>query len=184
MFGDLDGLFGHIGGAGRRAYGPTKLQTEVEVSLEEAYHGTNRTIAMTDSNGRRRFEVKIPPGVDTGSVVTVRPDQDRELRVETTVLPNSRFRRRGSDLYTDVKVSMFDALLGGETEVDTLAGRVSLKVPAGSQNGQRIRLSGRGMPALRKPGDKGDLYVTIRPQLPKNLTGEQLELVEKLKALS
>ena len=109
-------------------------------------------------NGRRRFEVKIPPGVDTGAIVTIRPSRGRELQVETAVLPDSRFKRSGADLYTDVKVSMFDALLGGETEVDTIAGRVSLKIPAGSQNGQRVRLSGRGMPALRDPDKKGDLF--------------------------
>ena len=184
VFGDLGDLLGGMGGADGWPQEPARLKTQVEVTLEEAYHGTNRTIALTDPNGRRRFEVKIPPGVDTGSIVTIRPSRGRELQVETAVLPDSRFKRSGADLYTDVKVSMFDALLGGETEVDTIAGRVSLKIPAGSQNGQRVRLSGRGMPALRDPDKKGDLFVTLRPQLPKKLTGEQRELVEKLRALS
>ncbi len=181
LFGDVGDLFG---GSGMRSAGPTRMTTQVDLSLEEAFHGALRTIAITASNGRRRIEVKIPPGVDTGSVVTVRPSPDQELNVEATVLPHSRFRRRGSDLYTDVKVSMFDALLGGETEVDTISGRISLKIPAGSQNGQRVRLSGRGMPRLKDPDKRGDLLVTLRPQLPGTLSGEQRELVEKLKALS
>ncbi len=184
MFGDVGDLFGGFGSAGRYSAGPSRLTTQVDLSLEEAYHGALRTIALTEPTGTRRFEVKIPPGVDTGSVVTVRPSSDRELQVETTVLPHARFIRRGPDLYTDVNVSMFDALLGGEAEVNTITGRVSLKVPEGSQNGQRIRLSGRGMPVLKTPDKKGDLFVTLRPQLPKDLSGEQRELVEKLKAVS
>ena len=184
LFGDVGDLFGGYGSGGRYSTGPSRLTTQVEISLEEAYHGTLRTIAVSEPTGTRRFEVKIPPGVDTGSTVTVRPSKDRELQVETTVLPHTRFRRRGTDLYTDVSVSMFDALLGGETEVDTIAGKVSLKVPEQSQNGQRIRLSGRGMPVLKTPDKRGDLFVTLRPQLPKSLSDEQRELVEKLKAAS
>ena len=184
LFGDVGDLFGGFGSSGRYSTGPSRLATQVELSLEEAYRGTMRTIALSEPTGTRRFEVKIPAGVDTGSVVTVRPSKDMELQVETTVLPHTRFRRRGADLYTDVNVSMFDAILGGETEVDTIAGRVSLKVPEGSQNGQRIRLSGRGMPVLKTPDKKGDLFVTLRPQLPRSLSDEQRELVEKLKAVS
>ena len=184
LFGDVGDLFGGFGSGGRYSTRPSLLTTQVELSLEEAFHGALRTIALTDTGGTRRFEVRIPPGVDTGSIVTVRPAQNQELQVETTVLPHARFRRRGPDLYTDINISMFDALLGGEAEVDTIAGRVSLKVPAGSQNGQRIRLSGRGMPVLKTPDKKGALFVTLRPQLPKDLSGEQRELVEKLKAVS
>ena len=184
LFGDVGDLFGGFGSGSRYSTGTSRLTTQVELSLEEACRGTLRTIALSEPTGTRRFEVKIPPGVDTGSVVTVRPSKDMELQVETTVLPHSRFRRSGANLYTDVNVSMFDALLGGETEVDTITGKVSLKIPEGSQNGQRIRLSGRGMPLLKTPDKKGDLFVTLRPQLPNNLTGEQRDLVEKLRAVS
>ena len=175
-------LVGSVAVRGRPATA-LRMETDVVISLEEAYHGTHRTVTLTGPEGQRRIEVSIPPGVDTGSTVRVNPAEGQELHINTTVQPHSRFRRRSTDLYTDVRISLFDALLGGETNVETITGKVSLTIPAGSQNGQRIRLSGRGMPSLKRPEEKGDMFVTLRPQLPKDLTDEERELIEKFRAL-
>ncbi len=97
------------------------------------------------------------------------------------VLPNSRFERKDNDLYTDVNVDLYTAVLGGQAKVPTMTGEVMLKIPAGTQPGQKIRLSGRGMPHLRSPQTFGDLYAVIKVQLPRQLNAEQRSLFEKLR---
>ena len=111
------------------------------------------------------------------------PDQDSELYLTIEVAPHRRFQRKGDDLYIDIDIPVEDAVLGGDAEIATLKGKVKLKVPEGSQNGQRIRLAGQGMPKLGDPDTKGDLYVTLRPMLPKRPTSDELELFEKLRRL-
>jgi DnaJ-class molecular chaperone len=101
-----------------------------------------------------------------------------------SVSPNGSFRREGVDLYTDADVPFEQCILGGETQVRTLDGRaIWVKIPADSQNGQNIRLRGQGMPRLASPDVKGDLYVTVRPQMPESLTDEQRDLIVRLQEL-
>lgn len=99
-----------------------------------------------------------------------------------SVRPHERFERKGDDLYLDVPVTLADAMLGGEIEISTLGGRVSLKIPLETQNGRIFRLAGQGMPRL---GDsrRGDLYATVKVILPTNLTEREKRLFEELKAL-
>ena len=95
-----------------------------------------------------------------------------------SVSPNGSFRREGTGLYTDADVPFEQCILGGETQVRTLDGRtIWVMIPANSQNGQNIRLRGQGMPRLGSPDVKGDLYVTVRPQMPESLTDEQRDLI-------
>ena len=91
---------------------------------------------------------------------------------------------RGDDLYVDVAVPVADAALGGEVAVPTLKGRsLALRIPDGTQGGRRFRLAGQGMPKLGSPETRGDMFVVIRPQVPKNLTEEERELFRRLKEL-
>ena len=106
---------------------------------------------------------------------------DLYLKVKVTTDP--RFERDDNDLYVDVPVSLSTAILGGEARVPTMTGDVNLKIPAGAQNGQKIRLRGKGMPKLKKPDDHGDLFARINVRLPTNLTAEQRQLFERLKEL-
>jgi curved DNA-binding protein len=99
------------------------------------------------------------------------------------VADDPRFERKGDNLHTTAEVDLYTAVLGGETRVPTLSGNVQLKIPASSQNGQNIRLRGKGMPKLRKPNEYGDLYVRLDVRLPTNLTPQQLELFEQLRNL-
>jgi DnaJ-class molecular chaperone len=185
-FGGLDDLLGGSGGRSRRR-GRTatagRVETQVTVTLEEAFSGAKRHVTVSRGDRERRIEVTIPPGVDTGSVVRFVLDKESTLFLNVSVSANSRFQRKANDLYTEVEVPFEDAILGGEAEVNTLNSKVNLKVPAESQNGQRIRLAGQGMPKLGSPDTKGDLYVTLRPTLPKSLTDEQKELLKTFKEL-
>ena len=191
-FGDggLGDLIDRFFGGGRRTTTrprpqPVRLEQPVEVSLEEAYRGTTRTIQVTGPTLARpvRTEVTIPPGVTDGARVRVTPGgQDVVLIV--SVRPHPRFQQKGADLYTEVTVPIFDALLGGEAQVPTLTGRhLILTMPRETQNGRVFRLAGQGMLRREKPATRGDLYVTVRVTLPSNLSDQELELVRRLRDL-
>jgi curved DNA-binding protein len=205
-FEDLSDLFGGrsggifsdffsqiFGGAGRggqnRHYqfqtGPQagqNYQQEVEISLQEAYQGTTRTLAHD------RRKVKIPPGVKTGSKVRIAGGGPArgvgapgDLYLQIKVRPDPRFERKGNDLYSTIEVDLYDALLGGQVTVPTISGAVKLTIKPGTQNGQTIRLRGRGMPLLRNKGQYGDLYARVDVQLPEKLSARQRALLEEMR---
>ena len=158
-------------------------QQEIEITLQEAHKGTSRAMAQS---GRR---VKIPAGAKTGTKirlagqgapsVTGGPPGDLYLIIK--VLPDPRFERKGNDLYTAVPIDMYTALLGGEVHLETLSGPVTLKIQPGTQNGQKIRLRGKGMPHLRHKDRYGDLYATVDVRLPAHLTDRQRQLLEQMR---
>ncbi|MGD9092793.1 MAG: J domain-containing protein [Anaerolineales bacterium] len=172
--------------AGRSApsgrFSTPAYQHQVDISLYEAFHGAMRRVEFDG----RRLEVKIPPGARTGTKVRVAgamtlPDgrkEDLYLLIHVTSDPS--YKRKGNDLYTDVDVDLYQAVLGGEVPVRTLSGNIMLTIPPGTQPGQSIRLSGQGMPHLREPQKRGDLFVRTKVKIPRNLTPEQKDLFEKL----
>ena len=161
-----------------------RLEQPVEVSLEEAYRGATRTIQVTGPTLTRpvRAEVTIPAGVTDGARVRVTPG-GQDVVLVVSVRPHPWFQQKGADLYTEVTVPIFDALLGGETQVPTLTGRLLLTIPPETQNGRVFRLTGQGMPHREKPATRGDLYVTVRVTLPSNLSEQEMELVRRLRDL-
>jgi DnaJ-class molecular chaperone len=168
------------------------VEHELELTLEDALHGTTRRLALSQDGQSRTVDVRIPAGVGDGSRVRVASEgeqgagggQSGDLYLRVRLAPHPRFERRGRDLYTHVAVPLTTAVLGGEADVTTLAGKsLRLKVPATTQNGQVFRLKGHGMPAVGKPGETGDLYATIDVQLPKTLTPAQREHFEALQKL-
>jgi curved DNA-binding protein len=185
IFDDI--LRGFGGRAGRPQ--PRKgrdIEFPLEVSLEEAYSGTTRTLNMADG---KRLEVKIPPGVKDGSRVRISGKGGEgyggvkgDLYLVTSIKPHRLFRRLGDDLYVDVAVPLVVAVLGGEVKVTTPKGKLSLKIPPETQNGRTFKLAGQGMPHL---GDssKGALLARVKVVLPTNLTGEEKELFQKLARL-
>ena len=182
LFGGLEDLTGGTGrpyGRGGSTATSTRIEVRATVTLDEAFSGTKRYVTFPSRSGERRVEVTIPPGVDTGSVVQITVDETNRVLIKVTVSPHPRFERKGDDLYVDLELPFADAVLGGEAEVKTLGPRVSLKIPLESQNGQRIRLAGQGMPKLSAPATRGDLYVTLSPKMPRNLTDEQRDLMRK-----
>lgn len=197
IFSDFfDMLFG-FGGTGTQTRTRTRTQKppiqgrdieyEVAVTLEEAYHGTTRVL----DRGGRRLSVRIPPGARTGTRIRLSGKgengyaggQPGDLYLVVRVLDHPRFQRDGDDLYQQATVDLYTAVLGGEIIVPTLTGDVRLKIPPGTQPGQKFRLSGRGMPRLRNPGEHGDMYVRVEVQIPKDLTAEERRLFEQLAAL-
>jgi len=200
-YGDLDDLFGGggfsdffqsiFGGAGgqtrsgRRARAKGRdYEQSVEITLEEAAHGTQRVLA---SDGER-ITVKIPPGVKTASKVRVAGKGEPgigggpagNLYLKVTVAKHSVFEREGDDLHCEVPVDLYTAVLGGETEVPTLDGKVQLKIPASTQGGRTFRLRGKGMPQVRNPERRGDLYATVRITVPRKLGRKERALFKEL----
>jgi len=199
-YADLGDLFGGggfsdffqtiFGGGGAPQARPRRGQDytqPVEITLEEAFQGTTR---MIQKDGRR-LEVKIPPGVRTGSKVRMAGEgspgigggASGDLYLEVEVLPHSIFERQGDDLNCDVPVSLYTTVLGGEVNVPTPGGDVMLKIPAGTQGGRTFRLRGKGMPSLRHPQKRGDLYTRFRVQVPQKLSKKEEELFRELASL-
>jgi curved DNA-binding protein len=152
-------------------------QQEVGISFQEAYEGTTRQL---QTNGRK-LQVRIPAGVKTGSKVRVAGagPEGLDLYLMVNVTDEDRFEREGQDLYTTSALSVFTLILGGEADVETPAGKVKLGIPAGTQTDQVFRLAGRGMPHLKNPKTKGDLFVKLKVQIPKYLSSKQRELLEE-----
>jgi curved DNA-binding protein len=166
----------------------TRIEQAVEVTLEEAFNGATRTIQITDGlrGGNHRLEVKIPPGVDNGSRIRVRPEgagSVEEVYLVVSVQTNTQFERRGDNLYTKVDVPLVAAALGGEVEVPTLTDKVILTIPPETQNGRSFRLSGKGMPHLGSPQTRGSIYVTAQLVIPSNLSEREKELFRELRAI-
>ena len=163
-------------------------EQEVEVTLREAYQGTQRVLQKDG----RRLEVKIPPGAHTGTRVRIAGEGGLgaaggaagDLYLRVRVSPDPKFERRDNNLYVTVPVDLYTAVLGGQTQVPTLSGSVMLTIPAGTQNGRVFRLRGKGMPHLRQPQQQGDLFAKVEVQLPAHLTPRQQELFEELRRLS
>jgi len=163
---------------------PRDFQQGVEITLEEAYHGTSR---LVEKSGQPAIEVKIPPGVKTGSRIRVRGQggknargQAGDLYLVIEVKPHPIYERKDDDLYRDIQVDAFTAMLGGEAEVETMAGLLAVKVPPGTSSGKLIRLRGRGMPRLNKPEEFGDLYLRVMITVPNDLTSAEREQLAKM----
>jgi DnaJ-class molecular chaperone len=169
------------------------VEQPVEITLDEAFRGAERVIQFHNPNGQpRRITVKVPPGADTGTRIRVPGEggpgigggRRGDLYVVVSVMPDPRFTRTGDDLEVRVPVDAFTMMLGGEVRVPVLDGKtLTLRIPEGSQNGRRIRLTGQGMPRLRAPTTRGDLYVILEAQLPTRLSSRERALVEELAQL-
>jgi len=180
-------IFGGMGAPQARPRRGQDYTQPVEITLEEAFQGAAR---MIQKDGRR-LEVKIPPGVKTGSKVRVAGEgspgmaggTSGDLYLEVTVLPHSTFEREGDDLRCELPVSLYTAVLGGEVKVPTLSGDVMLNIPPESQGGRTFRLRGKGMPNLHNPQEHGDLYARLRIEIPQKLSQREKELFRELASL-
>lgn len=190
----------------------------IEVTLEEAFTGTQRILQMDapeacptcngsgitankvcpTCNGSgtisrtKRIEVKIPAGVHTGSRVRVTGEGGPgtggggkgDLYLRVTVSPSNRFERKGDDLHSTIQAPLYTAILGGEVEVPTPRGtKLALKIPAGTQNGRTFKLTGQGMPQLKNPDRRGDLYAKLEVQIPTQLGDREKQLYDELQRI-
>lgn len=185
-------LFGHgarPGGATRTrraTYAPAKgrdIEAEMEVSLEDAFHGAKKSIGV----GGKRLEVTIPKGVADGRKIRLArqgeegPAGRGDLIIKIRVRPHQVYERRGDDLYVELPIDYLTAALGGETQAPTLTGRVTMKIPPDTSGGRTFRLPGKGMPKLKGEG-RGNLYVRARVTVPESMSDREKELLEQIKS--
>lgn len=178
-------LFGHYsGGSKHYSYRGNDLQAELQLSLQEAAVTHKQVFSINGENIR----ITVPAGVENGQVIKLKghggkgangaPNGDLYI---TFVIPDDPvFKRKGSDLYTNVDIDLYTAILGGDITVNTLNGQVKLKVLAGTQNNTTVRLKGKGFPVYKNEGEYGDLMVTYHVIIPTNLTEQQKNLFRQL----
>lgn len=183
-------LFGGAGNgfrgssAGGRARAGQDLEVEVQVTLEEAYHGTTRVIRTPE----KQIEAKIPKGVRTGSKVRLAGQGGQgiaggpagNLYLIVSVNPHASFTREGDNLKVDFSVDFYRAVVGGEVSVNTFDGEVRIKIPPLSQSGKKFRLKGKGMPKLEHPTQHGDLFAKLSIVLPENMSPLELTALRDL----
>ena len=182
------------GGRGRpRQRAGRDVEHEIELTLEDAFQGTTRRLALKHDGHARTVDVRIPAGVGDGSRVRVAGEGEHgsggaaagDLYLRVRLVPHARFERKGRDLYVTAPVPVTTAVLGGEAVVETLSGKsVRLRIPELTQNGQVFRLKGYGMPKVgSQSDDTGDLYAKVDVQMPTALSAEEREHYEHLAKL-
>lgn len=181
-------LFGHRGaGAGRGAHGAFKgqdIQGELQLTLREAATTHKQTFSVNGENLR----ITVPAGIANGQIIKlkghggkgVNGGPDGDLYITFNIADDPVFRRKDNDLYTDVNIDLYTAVLGGEVTVNTLDGQVKLKVRPGTQNDAKARLKGKGFPIYKQDGTYGDLIVTYHVTIPTTLTDKQKDLFRQL----
>jgi len=174
--------YGDLFGGARQAPAQSLDQEHpIQVTLEEAFQGTTRTLQW--ENGKR-VEARIPRGVRTGSKVRLSGQaggdgRAGDLYLKVEVLPHAVYERDGDDLRMSLAVDLFTVLLGGKVSVPAIDKAVNLSIPEGTPNGKVFRLAKLGMPKLRQPDERGDLYVSVAVDLPRRLSEEEKRLVEQ-----
>src|SRR6266705_2819957 len=183
--------FGGFGGRSATAERGADVEADIMVTLEEALHGSTRTVSLrrAGSDKVEKYQVKIPRGVREGQRIRLRgqgeagagggKSGDLFLRVRLAKHPD--FSVEGSDLIHEVKIAPWQAALGTQLKVPTLEGNVRLKIPPGTQGGQRFRLRERGLPGIS--GKRGDLYVVAQIDIPKKLSEREREIWSQLAKL-
>jgi len=183
--------FGGFGGRQATAERGADVEADIMVTLEEALHGSTRTVSLrrAGSNKVETYQVKIPRGVHEGQRIRLagqgeagaRGGKSGDLFLRVRLARHPDFTVEGSDLIHEVKIAPWQAVLGTELQVPTLEGSVRLKIPPGTQGGQRFRLRERGLPGVS--GRRGDLYVEVQINIPKKLTEREREIWSELAKL-
>ena len=182
----FESMFGHRGGGGRGGSGfrGQDFNAELHLSLRDAAQTQKQVWNVYG----KQVRITIPAGVADGQVIKLKgyggeginggPAGD--LYITFRIAEDPVFKRLGDDLYVDVEVDLYTAVLGGEKVVDTLEGKVKLKIKPETQNGTKVRLKGKGFPIYKKEGQFGDLIVTYSVKIPTSLTDRQKELFREL----
>lgn len=186
----FESLFG--GGSGRRrrqsAFKGQDFTAEMQLRLTDVYRTRKQTVTVNGENIR----LTIPAGLENGQTIKIAgygspgmsggPKGD--LYITFNIINDTRFQREGSNLYTDVDLPLYTAVLGGEITLDTLDGKVRLKVHPGTQNGAKVKLKGKGFPVYKSETEFGDLYLTYNVKIPQHLSQREKELFQELKKLN
>lgn len=167
------------------------IETEVEVSILEAFYGKDKKISLRTLDGKMKtFEVKIPAGIRNGEKIRLlgqgkkgeNGGNNGDLFIKINITDDKKFVLRGTELYTDLYLTPWEAALGTKTTVETITDTVSLYVPQGIQSGERVRIPGKGYKDGK--GGRGDLVAEVKIMVPRKLTGEEQKEFEKLSSIS
>lgn len=184
-------LFGHGASAGRSGRGYNMMsrggdiEAQMNLSLREAAVTHKQTFSVNGENLR----ITIPAGIADGQMIKLKGHGEKgsngapngDLYITFQIAPDPEFKREGDDLFTDVDIDLYTAVLGGTVNVKTIDGMVKLKVNPGTQNDTKVRLRGKGFPVYKKEGTFGDLIVTYHVDIPTSLSEKQKELFTQLK---
>jgi curved DNA-binding protein len=188
MFGGGGGGFRQGGGQRRTTqFKGQDMNATLRLNLTDTLKNQKQTISI----GEKKIRLTIPAGVEDGQTIRIKgyggegmnggPKGDLFITFE--ILNDTSFKRLESDLYTQQEISLYTALLGGEITVDTLDGKVKLKVKPETQNDTKVKLKGKGLPKYKKDGQYGDLYITYKITMPTKLSKEEKELFTQLSKL-
>lgn len=167
------------------------IETEVEVSIEEAFYGAEKTFSLRTLNGKMKtFTVKIPVGIRNGEKIRLlgqgkkgeNGGSNGDLFIKVKIKDDKKFALRGVELYTDLLLSPWEAALGTKANIQTIDDTVSLYVPQGIQSGEKVRIPGKGY--IDGKGGRGDLVAEVKVMVPRNLKDEEKELFQKLANIS
>src|ERR1700726_3918969 len=183
--------FGGFGGRQATAERGADVEADIMVTLEEALRGSTRTVSLrrAGSNKVESYQVKIPRGVHEGQRIRLagqgeagaRGGKSGDLFLRVRLAKHPDFSVEGSDLIHEVKIAPWQAALGTELKVPTLEGSARLKIPAGTQGGQRFRLREQGLPGIS--GKRGNLYAVVQINIPKKLSEREREIWSQLAKL-
>lgn len=185
----FESMFGQRRGSGAQAkFRGQDYNAALHLTLTEAMATHPKVLTVNGKNVR----ITIPAGVEDGQIIKlkgygapgVNGGPNGDLYISFVIAPHPVFKRTGNDLYSSVSIDLYTAVLGGETTIDTLDGKVKLKVNPGTQNGTRLRLKGKGFPVYKKEGEFGDLYINWDVKLPVQLSDREKELFTQLQQLS
>jgi len=184
--------FGGMEGFSQRAQRGQDVEADIMVTLEEALHGSKRKISFQRSGNAKTetYDIRIPAGVREGQRIRLAGQGEAgssgagsgDLFLRVKLAQHPEFKVEGADLIHELQLAPWEAVLGTEKSVPTLAGHARLKIPAGTQNGRRFRIKGHGL--TKDDKTRGDLYVVIDVTLPTEITAKQRELWEQLAAES
>ncbi len=187
MFGGATGGSRRGSNRGARKFKGQDFNATLRLNLTDILNSQKQTIDLGD----KKIRLTIPAGVEDGQTIKIKsygsegmnggPKGDLYLTFQ--VFNNTSFQRVGDDLYKTEAIDLYKALLGGEIQVDTLSGKVKLKVKPETQSDTKVKLKGKGMPKYKKENQSGDLYITFKVTLPKNLTDKEKELFTELSKL-
>ena len=191
---DIEDLFGGLfGGRAGRGWGPVRgadQEAELPLTVEEAYRGGGRSVTLGPRDGGRSFDVNVPAGVTDGQRIRLAGQGGRggdgaspgDLYLVVRIMPHPRYRVRGRDVYTELRLAPWEAALGASVAIDTPGGEAKVTVPAGTSSGRRLRLRGSGLP--NRAGRAGDLFAEAKIIVPARLSDAERQLFEQLAATS
>lgn len=160
---------------------------EIEISFDEAAFGCDKILRLEESGKSSSFKVHIPAGIDEGQSVRLKGKgapgmgggSAGDLMLKVHILPKPGYERKGNDVYVKVNIPYTTAVLGGEAVVPTLTGKVSCRIAAGTQCGSKIRLKGKGIPSMKNPAKKGDEYIVVLIEVPRDLTPDERQKLKE-----